>query len=80
MNGATLNAATTVSFTLTNAAISAKDVLAINPTSGSGSAGAYAVSAECSNGSAQISVRNITAGNLTEALALRFRVLKQANL
>jgi len=80
MNGATLNAATTVSFTLTNAAISAKDVLAINPTSGSGTAGAYAVSAECSNGSAQISVRNITAGNLTEGLTLRFRVLKQANL
>lgn len=74
MNSAQLNADTTVSFTLTNSAIAATDVLILNHVSG-GTAGSYLLNAQCGSGSASINVRNITAGNLSEAIAIRFVVI-----
>jgi len=75
MDGALLAAATTVSFTLTNTTIEAGDILVMNHLSG-GTAGAYTLNAQCAAGSAVISLRNVTAGGLTEAPVIRFAVVK----
>ena len=75
MQNSTLNAATTVSFTLTNSTIGARDVMIINLVGG-GTAGAYTLGANCTTGSATVTVRNVTAGNLGEALVLRYAVIK----
>jgi hypothetical protein len=77
LNSATLNAATNVSFTLTNSAISNTDVMIINHISG-GTVGAYTFNGACGNGSATITIRNVTAGNLSEAPVIRFVVIKGA--
>lgn len=75
MNNATLNAATTVSFTFNNSTIEAGDILVMNHISG-GTAGAYTLNAQCGSGSASVNVRNVTAGNLSEAIVIRFAVIK----
>jgi len=75
MNNAALAANTTVTFTLTNSTIAATDLLIINHTSG-GTAGSYLVNAQVAAGSATINVRNITSGSLSEAIVLRFAVVK----
>lgn len=75
MNNATLNANTTVSFTLTNSTIAATDLLVLNHVS-AGTAGSYLLNAQCAAGSASINVRNITAGNLGEAIVIGFAVIK----
>jgi len=77
LNNATLNAATNVSFTLTNSAISNTDVMIINHISG-GTIGAYTFNSACGSGSATITIRNVTAGNLSEAPVIRFVVIKGA--
>lgn len=77
LNGAALAAATIVSFTLTNTAIGASDLLVLNHSSG-GTAGAYTLNAQCASGSASINVRNATAGSLSEAIVIRFAVIKGA--
>lgn len=75
MNAASLAAATTVSFTLTNTAIAVGDILILNHVSG-GTAGAYTLNAQAAAGSASINVRNITAGALAEAIVIGFAVIK----
>jgi hypothetical protein len=75
MDGAALNAGVIVSFTLTNTVIEAGDILVMNHLSG-GTAGAYMLNAQCAAGSASINVRNATAGNLSEAIVIRFAVIK----
>lgn len=75
MNNASLNNATTVSFTLTNSAISAADMLVLNHISG-GTAGAYTLNAQAGSGSASINVRNITAGALGEAIVIAYALVK----
>jgi len=75
LDAANLNAATTVSFTLTNTVIEAGDILVMNHLSG-GTAGAYTLNAQCAAGSAAINVRNVTAGSLAEAIVIRFAVIK----
>ena len=75
LNNAALNADTTVSFTLTNSTIAATDVLVLNHISG-GTAGSYLLNAQAAAGSATINVRNITAGNLSEAIVIGFAVIK----
>lgn len=77
MQNTALNAATIVSFVLTNSTISATDVMVINHVSG-GTIGAYTFTASCAAGSATIYVRNNTAGSLSEALVLRYVVIKGA--
>jgi hypothetical protein len=75
MNGALLAANTAVSFTLTNSQIAASDVVIMNNASG-GTLGAYFFGARCAAGSATITVRNLTAGDLSEAIVLSFAVIK----
>jgi hypothetical protein len=75
MHNATLNAATIVSFVATNTAIEAGDLLVINHVSG-GTIGSYTFTAACAAGSATIYVRNATAGNLGEAIVLRYALIK----
>lgn len=75
MNNAQLDAATAVSFTLTNSQIAATDLLIINHVSG-GTTGAYLFGARAAAGSATVTVRNVSAGNLSEALVLGFAVIK----
>lgn len=77
MSNATLSGSTTVSFTLTNSTIAAPDLLVLNHAS-AGTAGAYALNAQCAAGSASINVRNITAGALSEAIVVRYAVVKGA--
>jgi hypothetical protein len=75
MHTAALNAATIVSFTLTNAAIALTDHVLVQHIS-AGTVGAYTCTAIGAAGSATIYVRNNTAGNLSEAIVLKFTVLK----
>ena len=77
MNNTSLAAAGIVSFVLTNSTIANTDVIVINHVSG-GTIGAYTVTGACNNGSATIYVRNNTAGALSEALVLRYAVIKGA--
>jgi hypothetical protein len=75
MNGAALNATTNVTFTLNNSTISAKDVVVLSVAAGA-TAGAYNcwISSKAT-GSCTITVRNITAGNLSEAVVINFAVI-----
>lgn len=75
MNNAALNAATSVSFTLTNTTIAATDILECKHVS-AGTAGAYTVTAFPGASSATITVRNVSAGSLSEAIVLAFAVIK----
>lgn len=70
-----LNAAATVSFTLTNSTISSTDLIIIQHVQG-GTQFNYAVSAIAGSGSATVYLKNISAGNLAENLYLRFAVIK----
>ena len=77
MNSATLSATTVVSFTMTNSAVAATDVLVLNHNSG-GTPGSYTLNAQAGAGVATINVRNNTAGNLAEAIVINFVVIKGA--
>jgi hypothetical protein len=90
MNGAALGANTTVSFTLTNSYVtSTSDIVIVTPVSGMAAAGTYVASAVVATatslnanglvttpGTVTISVRNITAGSLSEAVVLQYVVIK----
>lgn len=76
MQNSLLAAATTVSFTLTNSTISSKDLLLLNIVGGVATPATYNLDANCASGSAVISVRNITAGSLSEAIVIRFAVIR----
>jgi hypothetical protein len=75
MNAASLAATSIVSFTLTNSVIEAGDIIVMNHISG-GTLGAYAFNASTAAGSASINVSNLTLGALTDAIVLRFAVIK----
>ena len=77
MSNAALAAATIVSFTFTNSTISSTDLLVINHVSG-GTIGSYTFTAACGSGSATVYVRNATSGSLSEAIVLRYAVIKGA--
>jgi hypothetical protein len=75
MNNAALAATTAVSFTLTNSLISVADTIIVN-VSGGGTVGAYTVYvSSMAAGSAVITLRNFTAGSLSEAVVVNFSVL-----
>lgn len=75
-HNAALNAATIVSFTVNNSFVTATDLVAIEHDSG-GTLGAYTVSANTvAAGTFQVTLRNNTAGNLSDALALRFAIIR----
>ena len=75
LNNAALAADAIVSFTLTNSTIAATDVVVLNHAS-AGTAGKYALNAQAAAGSASINVTNISAGSLSEAIVIRFAVVK----
>ena len=79
MNAASLAATTNVTFTLTNSLLSAKDVIIVNVASANATAGAYNcwVSSMLA-GSATITLRNITAGSLSEAVVINFAIIHAA--
>jgi hypothetical protein len=73
---AQLNAATSVTFAVTNTICAPGDVVVACVKSG-GTAGAYQVDASEPSGTGfKITVRNITAGNLSEALVINFIIIK----
>jgi hypothetical protein len=75
MNGAQLAANTAVSFTLTNSAIGTNDAIIVN-VSGGGTAAAYTTYiSSMTSGSAVVTLRNMTAGNLSEAVILNFAII-----
>ena len=79
MNNASLASNTTVTFLLTNNVISATDNMIVSVVSGAVTVGSYTTQVSTiAAGSANISVRNITAGALSEAIVLAFTVLKGA--
>lgn len=75
LNGAALASAAIVSFVLTNSAIAATDTLILNHVA-TGTFGGYLLNARCAAGSATIDVRNVTAGSLSEAIVIKFALLK----
>lgn len=76
MHNAALNAGISVSFTLTNSTIAATDTVIVNLKSGN-TANSYNVSVDAvAAGSCVISLRNYTAGNLSEAVVISFVVVK----
>ena len=78
MDGAALGATTSVTFTLTNATISAKDTVILTLADSGVTPGAYtAIVSSLTTGSATITVRNITAGSLSEAVVLNFCIIHQ---
>jgi hypothetical protein len=76
MDAASLATVTNVTFTLTNSLLSAKDVIIVNVASANATAGAYNcwVSSMLA-GSATITLRNITAGTLSEAVVINFAII-----
>jgi len=76
MNAASLATVTNVTFTLTNSLLSAKDVIIVNVASANATAGAYnAWVSSMLAGSATITLRNITAGSLSEAVVINFAII-----
>jgi hypothetical protein len=77
MNNATLNRETAVSFTLTNSAIAATDVVVVNIKSGA-TVNAYNVGVTAvAAGSCRIQLHNLLGGtDLSEAVVLQFAVIK----
>lgn len=79
MNGAALNANTAATFTLTNSLISVKDAIIVN-VSGGGTAAAYTTYiSSMTAGSADITLRNMTGGNLSEAVVINFAIIHGAS-
>jgi hypothetical protein len=80
MNAASLAAATSVSFTLTNSSIAANDVVIVNAANVGGSAptaNTYQVGVDSVlAGSCRIHVRNVSASAAAQALVLNFAVIK----
>jgi len=75
MDAAALAASTTVTFALTNSTVEAGDIIVMNHISG-GTLGSYTFNASCGIGTANINVRNVSLGSLSEAVVLRFAVIK----
>ena len=76
MNNASLAATTTISFTLTNSLISTNDTIVLNVSGGLATASTYnAWIDSLAAGSAVISLRNVSAGALLEAVILNFAII-----
>tara|TARA_Y100001963_G_scaffold150985_1_gene233052 strand:+ start:1390 stop:1752 length:363 start_codon:yes stop_codon:yes gene_type:complete len=76
LNNAALAAAAEVSFTVTNSEIAATDVVVANHGS-AGTAGSYLVQANSiAAGSFKLTVTNVSAGSLSEAIVINYVALK----
>jgi hypothetical protein len=75
MNNASLAANTAVSFTMNNSLISANDIIITNISAG-GTSGAYTTYvSSMTTGSAVITIRNMTASPLAEAVVINFALI-----
>jgi hypothetical protein len=77
-DSAALAANTAVTFNLSNSVIEATDIVVVSHISG-GTLGSYNFATAPATGNANIVIRNITAASLSEALTLRFIVIKSVN-
>jgi len=77
-DSAALAANTAVTFNLSNTVIEATDIVVVSHISG-GTLGSYNFATAPATGNANIVIRNITAASLSEALTLRFIVIKSVN-
>lgn len=75
MNGALLAANTAVSFTLTNSLISANDAIIVNISGGATAAAYTTYISSMTSGSAVVTLRNLTGGDLSEAVIINFCVI-----
>ena len=78
MSNEALAGSTNASFTFTNTAIAVGDHILFSHVGG-GTLGNYFAQGVCNNGSATIAVRNLTSGSLSDAVQLKFTVIKGAN-
>lgn len=79
LNNASLGAGAEAAFTLTNSKIAANDVVVVAIKSG-GTSGAYLAGVTATgSGSCEITLTNLTAGSLGEAVVLNFAVIKAVN-
>ena len=78
MNAALLAANTAASFTLTNSTISTNDSIIVN-VSGGGTAAAYTTYiSSMTAGSAVVTLRNMTGGDLSEAVIINYAIIHGA--
>ena len=76
LNAAALAAATNVSFTLNNSYISSNDIIILTLSGGIATAGTYNCWVNSmSAGSCSITLRNISAGSLSEAVIINFAII-----
>ena len=76
MNAAALASATNVSFTLNNSYISSNDIVILTLSGGIATAGTYNCWVNTmSAGSCSITLRNISAGSLSEAVIINFAII-----
>lgn len=76
MNAAALGATTSVSFTLNNSKISANDAVILSIVGGTATVGTYTLWVTgLTAGAATITLRNITAGSLSEAVVFNFVIV-----
>jgi hypothetical protein len=76
MNGALLATATNATFTLNNSLISVNDIVILTISGGQATAGSYNVFANAlGTGTVSISLRNISGGNLSEAVVINFAII-----
>ena len=79
MNNAALAASTTVVFQVTNSSVNANDTIIVHRISG-GSTSNYIINTDgVGSGFFNIAVRNISAGSLSDALVIRFTIIKSVN-
>jgi hypothetical protein len=76
-SGAQLGGDSTVSFTLTNSAIANTDLIILNQVSDA-NIGFYSFNGKCNSGNALISIHNMTNNNRSDAIVIRFAVIKGA--
>lgn len=79
MNAASLAGSTAVSFTLNNTSISANDTIIVCISGGATAAAYTAYISSLATGSAVVTLRNLTAGALLEAVIINFAVIHGAS-
>ena len=79
MNGALLAANTAVSFTLTNSLISTNDTIIVCISGGATAAAYTTYISSMTAGSAVVTLRNLTSGDLSEAVILNYAIIHGAS-
>jgi hypothetical protein len=79
MNGAALNAGTSVSFTVTNSSVEGTDAVMIHVSSGATSGTYITQVTNVAAGSFRVHVRNVSGGSQSEAIVLRYAIIKSVS-